>query len=285
MCGNPLYRREWTKRAKLLDTVGAVLYNDREQEVTAVFFDEERYDVEIFGVDHIKWGEEKSLVPARGYAALSFRVTGDGSLTSNGKAVRTGAGNLLFVPQDVDYSAVYTETEIYVIHFTCERGRYRDIENVVLENPESVLPLFRRALTSWQSKQIGYRTEILSLLLEILVIARRQRSALGGEHRAFERALSLMRAEYTDPTLSIADICTRAGLSDSYFRRQCRQQLSMSPVQYLTELRLTHAEHLLRFPSYSIESVALQSGFSDPKYFARVVRRVRGCVPSDLRFI
>lgn len=250
-----------------------------------MFFDGEYTGIEIFGVDHITWGVERSFVPARSYAALSFRVKGDGVLSSGAHEVKTAAGNLLFVPQDVDYSATYSETEIYVIHFVCEQGAFRAIENVALSNPDAVLPLFRRALTAWQSKQAGYRMEILALLFEILVIARRQSIDTVGENRAFERALSILQAEYTDGALSIADVCARAGISDSYFRRQCKQRFSMSPVQYLTELRLTHAEHLLRFPSYSIETVALQSGFCDPKYFARVVRRVRGCAPSELRFI
>ncbi len=249
-----------------------------------VFFDGEYTNMEIFGVDHIKWGVERCFVPARGYAALSFRVKGEGVLTSGESEVQTGVGNLLFVPQDVDYSAVYTDTEIYVIHFVCEQDAFHTIENAVLTNPDAVLPLFRRALTAWQSKQIGYRMEILALLFEILVIARRQLAG-SGDNRAFERAIALLQAEYTDASLSIADVCARAGISDSYFRRQCKQHFSMSPVQYLTELRLTHAEHLLHFPSYSIEAVALQSGFCDPKYFARVVRRVRGCAPSELRFI
>lgn len=250
-----------------------------------MFLDGEYTNIEIFGVDHVTWGVERCFVPARGYAALSFRVRGEGTLRASGCAVHTAAGNLLFVPQDVDYSASYTDTEIYVIHFICKGEALRAIENVALTNPEAVLPLFRRALTAWQSKQAGFRTEILALLFEILVIARRQSIDVAGESRAFERALSVLQAEYTDAALSIAQVCARAGISDSYFRRQCKQRFSMSPVQYLTELRLTHAEHLLRFPSYSIESVALQSGFSDPKYFARVVRRVRGCAPSELRFI
>ncbi len=250
-----------------------------------MFFDGEYTDMEIFDADHVKWDVEHSFVPARSYAALSFRVYGDGVLSAGEQTVRTAKGNLLFVPQGVDYSATYSETEIYVIHFVCPDGMFTEIENVALQNPDAVLPLFRRALTAWQSKRIGYRMEILALLFEILVIARRQLAHGGTENRAFERAVAILQTEYTDPGLSLSDVCARAGLSDSYFRRQCKQQLSMTPVQYLTELRLTHAEHLLRFPSYSIEWVAQQSGFSDSKYFARVVRRVRGCAPSDLRFI
>ena len=272
--------------ALILTSGGVLRYNDAEWKGgDLMFFDGEYVNMQIFGVDHVKWGVDRCFVPARGYAALSFRVRGEGELTTNGETVRTAPGNLLFVPQDVEYSAVYTDTEIYVIHFVCESGAFHHIENVALTHPDAVLPLFRRALTAWQSKQVGYRMEILALLLEILVIARRQSVDTAGENRAFERALSILQAEYSDSGLSIANVCARAGLSDSYFRRQCKQRFSMSPVQYLTELRLTHAEHLLRFPSYSIETVALQSGFSDPKYFARVVRRVRGCAPSDLRFI
>lgn len=250
-----------------------------------VFFNSEYTDIDIFGVDHIKWGVDRCIVPARSYSALALRVYGDGVLSAGGSEVQTTAGNLLFVPQDVAYTATYSDTEIYVIHFVCGEGAFRAIENVALTNPDAVLPLFRRALSAWRSKQAGYRMEILALLLEILVIARRQTLDATGDSQAFKRAISILQTAYADATLSITEVCAQAGISDSYFRRQCKQHFSMSPVQYLTELRLTHAEHLLRSPSCSIEAAALQSGFSDPKYFARVVRRRRGCVPSELRFI
>lgn len=250
-----------------------------------MFFDSECTDIDVFGVDHIKWGIDHYVVPARSYSALSLRVYGDGTLSTADSEISTSAGNLLFVPQNVTYTATYGDTEIYVIHFICKRGAFRAIENIALSNPDAVLPLFRHALSAWRSKQAGYRMEILALLYEILVIARRQTLAAVEENRTFKRALSILQAEYTNASLLIADVCMRAGISDSYFRRQCKQHFSMSPIQYLTELRLTHAEHLLRSPSCSIEAAALQSGFSDPKYFARVVRRQRGCAPSELRFI
>ncbi len=248
-----------------------------------LFTNEER-SVRIFNVEHIKWQAWQGDVPRRQYAALAFRVSGEGTLHCAENSVTTAAGNLLYVPQDVDYSADYTETEIFVIHFTLPNEKHTALQNFVLTNPEAVLPLYRRAYQAWLVKQAGYKTEIAALLLEILVIAERQAKGAGGQSHAFARGVEILQREYTEFDLSIAEVCARVGISESYFRRQCKRHFAMSPVQYLTELRLTHAEHLLHFPSYSIERVAMESGFADAKYFARVVKRLRGCTPSALRF-
>ncbi len=248
-----------------------------------MFFEEEELDFHIFGVDHIKWEAWRGEILRRPYAALALRVSGEGQLSCAQNSVSTAAGNLLFVPQGVDYSAAYTDTEIFVIHFVTKKT-FTALENCTLASPESILPLYRRAYQAWQSKQAGYRMEIAALLLEILVSARRQALRPGNGDISFARAIAILQQEYRNFDLNIAEVARRAGISDSYFRRQCRRRFGMSPVQYLTERRLTHAEHLLHFPSYSIERVAMESGFADAKYFARVVKRLRGCTPSQLRF-
>ncbi len=238
----------------------------------------------IFNVEHIKWEPWRGEVPRRKYAALAFRVSGKGRLACAQNSVDTAKGQVLFVPQDVDYSADYSDTEIYVIHFVLEGAPLSCLENYTPANPDAILPLYRRAHQAFQSKQTGYKMEIAALLMEILVTLKRQSAGRDRQNSSFERAIEILQKEYKRFDLSMADVCRRAGLSDSYFRRRCRQRFAMSPVQYLTELRLTHAEHLLHFPSYSIESVAQDSGFGDAKYFARVVKKLRGCRPSDLRF-
>lgn len=55
-----------------------------------------------------------------------------------------------------------------------------------------------------------------------------------------------------------------------------------TPVEYITDLRLEYARNLIS-GNMPIEQAALGSGFSDPKYFARVVKKNFGCTPKDLK--
>jgi AraC family L-rhamnose operon regulatory protein RhaS len=58
----------------------------------------------------------------------------------------------------------------------------------------------------------------------------------------------------------------------------------MSPMQYLSHLRIEVAGKLLReHPQRNITEIALDCGFSSSQCFAKVFRRQMGCMPRDYR--
>ena len=57
----------------------------------------------------------------------------------------------------------------------------------------------------------------------------------------------------------------------------------MSPIEYLTELRLKHARTILMNTQRPIRIVAEESGFEDPSYFARVYKKRFHLSPSQTR--
>ena len=55
----------------------------------------------------------------------------------------------------------------------------------------------------------------------------------------------------------------------------------MSPIQYVIDLRIDFASHLLQSRLYTISEVATKSGFTDPKYFSRVFKARFGLTPKE----
>lgn len=250
-----------------------------------MLYDHDELHISIVTVTDIEWTRRSVKVKRRPYSALSFRVRGAGVLKTDNQRVAVGEGDVLFLPEGMDYEADYTGGEILVIHFECKNAAFDRMENYSLTDSKTVLPLFRRACHAWQNKRAGYKLEITALFYEILLAIRRQMLDAESKESAFEKAVGIMKSEYKEAALTVNAVCKRAGISDSYFRRTFKKRHGMHPLEYLTELRLTSAETLLHLPSYSVERAALESGFSDPKYFSRVVKKLRGCSPSELRFI
>lgn len=250
-----------------------------------MLYDHDELHINIVTVSDIEWARRQVKVKRRPYSALSFRVRGSGVLRTDTQKVNVNEGDVLFLPEGLDYDADYTEGEILVIHFECKNVAFDKIENYSFSEAKTVLPLFRRACHAWQNKRPGYKLEITVLFYEILLALRRQQFGSVIGESAFDKALSIMKSEYKDPLLTVNSVCIRAGISDSYFRRVFKKRHGMQPLEYLTELRLSNAEALLQMPSYSVERAAHESGFSDSKYFSRVVKKLRGCSPSELRFI
>ena len=90
------------------------------------------------------------------------------------------------------------------------------------------------------------------------------------------------RDNYTDPEFSVNTMVERAAMSNTYFRKLFVIRFGTTPVKHLAEMRLSHAEKLLSSGTYTVAEAAESSGFSDVKYFTRLVHREFGVPPSML---
>jgi AraC-like DNA-binding protein len=60
--------------------------------------------------------------------------------------------------------------------------------------------------------------------------------------------------------------------------------MGVSPLKYLTQIRISHAKRLLRLKQrsgMSIQEIAWLSGFQDSLYFSRVFKKATGVAPQD----
>ena len=57
----------------------------------------------------------------------------------------------------------------------------------------------------------------------------------------------------------------------------------MTPMQYITAIRINTARELLKNTDYSIQEVSALSGYDNPLYFSRIFRRHTGYSPSRYR--
>ena len=68
-----------------------------------------------------------------------------------------------------------------------------------------------------------------------------------------------------------------------YLRKLFKKEVGMSPLEYLTELRMKAAERLLTLwaAGYTITQIAEMCGFDDSLYFSRVFKKYYGCSPTQ----
>jgi AraC-like DNA-binding protein len=116
--------------------------------------------------------------------------------------------------------------------------------------------------------------------LEHVEAALGRRQKLGAEpQRVVRKALAFLHEHYAEP-ISRADVAAYVGLSESHLTRCFRQEMGVTPVTYLNRYRVRQAKALLEAGAQSITEIALEVGFSDSHYFARVFRREVGVSPS-----
>jgi AraC-like DNA-binding protein len=148
----------------------------------------------------------------------------------------------------------------------------------VLTN-DDVKRLERHALVTLQSKGILSRDEIVASLHQVLF----GRETLPQHTSALvKQAVAYFHQNYARPFLRW-EIADAIGVSEDYLSRVFRQELGLSPWEYLNRYRILQAKERLRHTSEDIGTVARQVGFKDPAYFSRVFRKLTGLSPTEYR--
>ncbi len=102
------------------------------------------------------------------------------------------------------------------------------------------------------------------------------------EKERVHEAVNHIEAHAADP-LSLNDIAASVDLSPFHFLRVFRQELGVTPHQYLIRARLRRAVDLLRDTPLSVTEVAYEAGYADLSNFVRTFHREIGCSPREFR--
>ena len=83
--------------------------------------------------------------------------------------------------------------------------------------------------------------------------------------------------------LSVTDIATHFNMSTSYFAHFFKQYAQKSVIEYINEIRITHAKNFLEKEETPISEIALRVGFSDVNYFSRKFKAITGMTPTEYK--
>lgn len=83
--------------------------------------------------------------------------------------------------------------------------------------------------------------------------------------------------------INIQALADELSVSVRSLNRHFREALSTTPMEYIQQKRLEHAEDLLKTSNLSIADIANLSGFLDPQHFSRRFRKSFGVSPRQYR--
>lgn len=76
--------------------------------------------------------------------------------------------------------------------------------------------------------------------------------------------------------ITLDDLSERYFINKYYLTRVFKEQFGVSVMDYLQNVRITHAKNLLRFTDKPAEQIGLECGIGDVYYFSRVFKKVEG---------
>ena len=103
-----------------------------------------------------------------------------------------------------------------------------------------------------------------------------------GVHR--ERILQMMDAVHSAEHLpTVALMAGELHMSQAHFSRVFRRVAGQSPMDFLLQVRLTRARHLLRETNLSMSEIAERLGYADVFFFSRQFKQKNGVPPLAYR--
>lgn len=83
--------------------------------------------------------------------------------------------------------------------------------------------------------------------------------------------------------ISLAQVAERFSLTPNYLGTLFKKTMSISYNDYLNNLRINHACHLLQTSNMSMKNIAQESGYHSVEYFNYIFKKFCGITPSQYR--
>lgn len=242
------------------------------------------YNIKLSSAFSLSWEQRTAYARPRKFDALSFRLKGNADYQHGKQNYHVEKNDILFVPANYDYTIKSNAFEtVLVIHFYIENSSFDKLQVFTPTNPDVFERLFNELCLIWRSKPIGHEARMLSIfykILEQMEVQHYNKSLLTAPPK-LQSALEYLHSHFTDPETNVATCAQHIKTSTVYLRKIFHSSLNTTPLKYLNELRMNYAVELLKTGYYSIEEIAISSGFYDPKYFSTLYKEKTGVLPSS----
>jgi AraC-like DNA-binding protein len=137
----------------------------------------------------------------------------------------------------------------------------------------------RKNLQEYYSKQMGIAENAETTSTAGTEIVAEEKA----EHEFVKKIRELVEANFTNHEFSVEQLCKLIFMSHSQLHRKLEALTGCSPNKFIRIIRLNKAKELLADPALSIAAIALDCGYNDPGYFARVFKQEYGVTPQEWR--
>ncbi|MFC0272399.1 AraC family transcriptional regulator [Metabacillus herbersteinensis] len=93
----------------------------------------------------------------------------------------------------------------------------------------------------------------------------------------------LVATNYYQTEVGPEQMAEASGLSRYHFTRLFKKTTTLTPIQYLTKIRVIKASELLLHTKYSVDEIAELVGYKNANYLNKVFRKLTGMSPGQVR--
>ena len=201
----------------------------------------------------------------------------------NGAALNYQAGDVVVIPPRTVHANSSGEG-FTNIHITMADPSfpYRTVFRIADDEGENVKMAFLQAKYFYMG-DIKNADLVLAALGDLIVsymIVCRSNSEFS---EPVEKIRESIRRNYSRSDYALDEVIRNMPFHYDYLRKLFKKEVGVSPLEYLTTLRMKSAETLLTAMwtnEYTVTEIAQMCGYDDALYFSRVFKKHFGCAPS-----
>lgn len=221
------------------------------------------------------------------YNGLVITLSGSANFSLNGACYAINKGVVLHAGPRMEINIEVTSEEPwhYVVlhyeviertvpfknaHFTIESGENHKIDYFVQQ-------MIQTEKIPGDLHKLKCKSIFLHIIEMLLICAKMKTTSNVVDH-----AVSFMTENYAQP-IAIAEIAAEVGCDRRRLAYYFDKEVGMSPIQFLTEIRLKHSKHILRTTAMPVKEIAELVGYQDSFYFCRVFKKQYQMTPTEYR--
>ena len=135
----------------------------------------------------------------------------------------------------------------------------------------------------WIHNQVGMFWSLMMEHLDGGQLRERERADADSSEKVLQIMMQYIQTHYSMP-VTLADIAGAGNISKNTALRYFRENIRITPVEYLTQYRVRIACRMLRETSEKIAYIAGCVGYDNISYFNRIFKKYVGKTPMQYRF-
>ena len=169
---------------------------------------------------------------------------------------------------------------------------YNEVIHTLVHNSSASLPdggsvqeIYSNIFSLTSCQSIDDLDELLRRLCDSLLNGEAAPAAPAdaGEEDEISQVVRYMEEHYPEPEISMTALADAFDLSTTRFSLSFKERMGMSPLEYLTLLRVERARELLLSTDLTIRDISAQVGYYDSGSFIRRFKQVTGETPLQYR--
>ena len=207
-----------------------------------------------------------------------------------GKVLNVQRNQLTYMAKGLEYTVYFHDTDpgredTVVIHFQMTDSEGNDIAPVLepiicIDQVDTAFALDMDMLADEFKKNVVCIPRVQGVIYNILasICKKQKRSTTKNKYACIRAGIELLEQS---SNMSIAQIATKCGVSECYFRRLFQEYSGESPVSFRQRHRIERAKQLLLSEeNFTVSEIAQELGFSDVYHFSKTFKKHCGLSPS-----